>query len=166
MPPPPEGVLEIFLQPGEFHFGDAQTRIRTLLGSCVAIVLWHPRLRIGGMCHFMLPGRARGAGLLDGRYAGDALKLFLRELRRTGTRPADYQAKVFGGGHMFAGASAVEVAAANREAARRLLAQESFAVHAEDMGGHGHRNVVFDVWNGDVWIRRVPLQRGAGATAP
>lgn len=45
----------VTLQPGEFHFGGANTRIQTLLGSCVAITLWHPIRRIGGMCHYMLP---------------------------------------------------------------------------------------------------------------
>src|SRR5439155_18563598 len=47
----PTAYLEIFLQPGEWYFGDADTRIRTLLGSCVAITMWHPRRCLGGMCH-------------------------------------------------------------------------------------------------------------------
>jgi hypothetical protein len=65
----PEFFIDIFLQPGEFYFGDHETRIRTLLGSCVAITMWHPRLRIGGMCHYLLPmhrGRS-GKTELDGR---------------------------------------------------------------------------------------------------
>ena len=45
----PADAIEIFLHPGEFYFGDRHTRIRTLLGSCVSIILWHPRLLIGGM---------------------------------------------------------------------------------------------------------------------
>ena len=80
--PAPPDILEIFLQPGEFYFGDEKTRIRTLLGSCVAIVLWHPKLRIGGMCHYMLPHspRERHGQPLDGRYAEDAMHMFMREL--------------------------------------------------------------------------------------
>ena len=53
----PSNVTEVFLQPGEFHFGHARTRIKTILGSCVAITMWHPILRIGGMCHYLLPAR-------------------------------------------------------------------------------------------------------------
>ena len=74
----PADVIDVFLQPGEFYFGEEKTRIRTLLGSCVAVTLWHPKLRIGGMCHYMLPRRPRdkagAAEKLDGRYAalGDA----------------------------------------------------------------------------------------------
>ena len=32
----PPHVIDVFLGPGDFYFGDEQTRIRTLLGSCVA----------------------------------------------------------------------------------------------------------------------------------
>jgi chemotaxis receptor (MCP) glutamine deamidase CheD len=35
-----EGLHEVFLNPGEFHFGEGTTRISTLLGSCVSITLW------------------------------------------------------------------------------------------------------------------------------
>ena len=29
--------------------------LRTILGSCVGICLYDPELKIGGMCHIMLP---------------------------------------------------------------------------------------------------------------
>jgi len=54
---------EIVLHPGDWWFGGGDTRARTVLGSCIAITLWHPQLRVGGMCHYMLPQRvAPGSG--------------------------------------------------------------------------------------------------------
>jgi chemotaxis protein CheD len=162
VPPAPPDVLEIFLQPGEFYFGDEKTRMRTVLGSCVAILLWQPRLRIGGMCHFMLPhrGRPRNGGPLDGRYADDALGLFMKELRRTSTSPGDYRVRVCGGGSMLGRGKKLppeaDICRRNVEAARNLILGAGFQLHAEDLGGDGHRNVVFDLWSGDVWLRRVP----------
>ncbi|MBI5919398.1 MAG: chemotaxis protein CheD [Nitrosomonadales bacterium] len=159
----PEHVIDIFLQPGEFYFGDRGTRIRTLLGSCVAITMWHPMLRVGGMCHYMLPVRGgKPDGTLDGRYADEAMAMFQREIRGVGTRPEDYQVKVFGGGNMFSKQRHCElqqpcgnVACRNVQAARLLLDSHGHKVMAEHVGEHGHRNVVFDVWNGDVWMRHV-----------
>ena len=43
------------LQPGELIFGRGRGTIQTLLGSCVAVTLWHPQRRLSGMCHFVLP---------------------------------------------------------------------------------------------------------------
>jgi len=49
----------LMLMPGELHFGGEVQSLKTLLGSCVALTLWHPKRRIGGMCHFLLPSRQR-----------------------------------------------------------------------------------------------------------
>jgi chemotaxis protein CheD len=164
----PLDIMEVFLQPGEFYFGDEKTRIRTLLGSCVAITLWHPRRRIGGMCHYMLPHRPRrrAGEQLDGRYADEVMEMFLNELRQNGTRPGEYQVKLFGGGHMFNLADKLrrhaDISDRNVEVGRELAQQHGFRIQAEDLGGKGHRNVIFDLWSGDVWLKKVALQAQAG----
>jgi chemotaxis protein CheD len=150
-------AIDIFLQPGEVYFGEQDTRIRTLLGSCVAVVMWHPHLLVGGMCHYMLPkhhGKKRDT--LDGRYADEAMELMLREIRNAGTQPREYQVKLFGGGHMFSAHQAMScdhVGAKNVEVARRLMKQHGFSSCAEQLGGIGHRNIFFEIWSGNVWVR-------------
>ncbi|MGZ4959228.1 MAG: chemotaxis protein CheD [Methylomonas sp.] len=156
----PDFFIDIFLQPGEFYFGGRETRIRTLLGSCVAITLWHPRLRMGGMCHYLLPmrrGRPPGTEL-DGRYAEDAIKLYMDQLHQNGSWPADYEVKMFGGGNQFpdhANAGADSVPSTNIQVGRSLLKQHGFTIKAEHLGGTGHRNVIFDIWSGHVWMQHV-----------
>ena len=152
-------ALEIFLQPGDLYFGEGKTRIRTLLGSCVAITLWHPQRQIGGMCHYMLPQRPRPkpGDEMDGRYAEDAMQMFMRELRRSKSKPSDYQVKLFGGGSMFAQPSharaGMNISQKNVEFGRALMTQYGFKTHGEDLGGNGHRNVILDLWSGDVWVK-------------
>ena len=156
--PSPDDVLDVFLQPGEYFFGGARTRIRTLLGSCVSITLWHPRRHVGGMCHYLLPCRNRGkADAPDGRYAEEVLEVLVGEMRALGTRPEEYEAKLFGGGKMFAGLAQDEILNVSRRnvcAGLELAAKHGLRIHAEDLGGDGHRNIVFDVWSGDVWVRQ------------
>jgi chemotaxis protein CheD len=156
----PGGVMDVFLQPGDFFFADELTRIRTLLGSCVAITLWHPHRRIGGMCHYMLPSRARPdpAAELDGRYADEAVALFLDELSAARTSPQDYVVKIFGGGRQFtewAPAAGMRVADRNVEVGLELLAAHRLPVTAQHLGGTGHRQVILDLWTGDVWVKHV-----------
>lgn len=166
----PDYVIEIFLQPGEFYFGDEGTRIRTLLGSCVSVTLWHPQRHIGGMCHYMLPSRGGvNATAPDGRYADEAMRLFLREIATHGTHPPEYEVKLFGGGNMFprqtakwkknrpaAGPIPVgyeNISRRNIEAGRALMEQHGFRIKTENVGGNGRRHVIFDVWSGHVWVR-------------
>lgn len=155
-------AIDIFLQPGEVYFGDRDTRIRTVLGSCVSITFWHPRLLLGGMCHYMLPERgAARTGEPDGRYAGEAMLLLTEEMRAAGTRPSEYEAKLFGGGRMFSfdsGDGVLDIGTRNIEAGRRLLRNHGLAPASEHLAGVGHRSIIFDVACGDVWVRHMPEQ--------
>lgn len=169
----PEHFVEIFLQPGELYFGDRHTRIRTLLGSCVSLVFWHPEWLIGGMCHYLLPSRMRRhAGGLDGRYGDEAIELMLSQIRAAGARPEDFQIHLFGGGDMFPGINKNKsnpVGKKNVEAARQIIAAHRLAFLNEHVEGKGHRNLVFDVWSGRVTLRHLPAgvagqrPRGGGA---
>ena len=156
----PDSVLDIFLQPGDCYFGGAETSIRTILGSCVAITIWHPKLMIGGMCHFMLPGgRRKAPERLNGKYADEAMRLFMLEIARSKTNIKDYEAKLFGGGNMFPDLtkkqSGANIGEKNVEVTKVLSDQYGLKVVAQDMGKAGHRNVRFEVWSGNVWVKHV-----------
>lgn len=160
----PPHVMEIFLQPGDLWFGDHNTRIRTILGSCVAVTLWHPTRLIGGMCHYMLPSRVRPPGSApDGRYADEAMEALLNDIRKLHARPEEFEAKLFGGGRMFHHAfcdgkkCGNQVQERNVSSGRELVAGYGFKVKGEHLGGHGHRQVIFDIWSGHVWMKHTPL---------
>ena len=155
-----ETRVEVFLQPGDLFVGDADYQIRTILGSCVSITLWHPALRIGGMSHFLLPTRVGPANPAnsDGRYGDAALHQMLAQLRAMGVPPSQCQAKVFGGGNMFPKhmhPGVINVGQRNGDAARKLLQQNDIAVVSESLFGIGHRQIIFDISKGDVWAHQV-----------
>ena len=159
-----EKVIDIFLQPGEYFVGNADFRIRTLLGSCVSITLWHPLLRIGAMSHFLLSRRGGGAadyppdGLMDGRYGEEAMALMLAELRHARIAPSACQGKIFGGGNMFPQlqrSDALHVGQQNGQTARDLLHAHGIPIVSESLFGDGHRQIIFDVRSGDVWAHHV-----------
>ena len=153
-------VIDVYLLPGEHFVGDARHRIRTLLGSCVSITLWHPRARVGAMSHFLLTADGKpGAGHLNGRYCEGALELMLGELEAAGINPAECQAKIFGGGMMFPGIERSDnggIGRRNGETAERLLQMHQIPVGSESLFGIGHRHIIFNVGTGDVWVRQGP----------
>jgi chemotaxis protein CheD len=156
-------LIDIFLQPGEYFVADAEYQLRTMLGSCVSITLWHPASRIGAMSHFLLPTRGQDVSEvheLDGRYGDEALELMRQELLRAGVRLSQCQAKIFGGGNMFPAHTRnpdTHVGRKNGEAARKLLLDHGIPVVSESLYGIGHRQIIFDVSNGDVWAYQVEL---------
>jgi len=172
----PAQVIEVFLQPGDFYFGDQNTRISTLLGSCVSITMWHRTRLIGGMCHYLLPSRPKGnVYTLDGHYADEAMQMFQREIKAAKTHSSEYRVKVFGGGNMFHNTKkevsgrpvmnnrsnkfSMSVADKNVLVARSLVLSNGFTIEAEDLGGAGHRQLIFDIWSGHAWVRKPAMQK-------
>lgn len=145
----------IVLLPGEHFVGDERFRVRTLLGSCVSITLWEPRQRIGAMSHFVLAGR-QAPSELNGRYGNEALALMLDDLNVLGVEPRRCQAKVFGGGAMFDAETGLsDVGRMNGEAALALLHSHRIPVVSHSLFGAGHRQIIFNISSGDVWMRHV-----------
>lgn len=151
-------AIDIFLGPGDLYFGDRTCRIRTLLGSCVAVTLWHPFARIGGMCHYVVPTRRHQGPPqeLSGHYADEAIELLLLQIAATATSSQDYQVKMFGGGSQFTDLT-MNVATKNVEAGLELLKSHHLSLTSMHFGGTGHRQIVLDVSTGDVWVRHVAL---------
>jgi len=150
-----DAIFEVFLQPDEFYWGDSETRIKTILGSCIAICLWHPGLRIGGMSHSLLPSRSRGPDdKLQARYVEEAVEILAGEAKRAGTPPKSYRVKIFGGANIVQGTS-LAIGDRNYKIASAALAAAGFIVYSQHVGGTESRNVVFDISTGDTWLRRI-----------
>ncbi len=149
---------ERFLHPGEFYFGVRNEYIGTLLGSCIAITLWHPRYKIGGMCHFILPKQpgVHKDKVLNGKYADSALQLFEREVKKNHTALTDYQAKVFGGGNHLPHVSDKQdsIGVKNAETAMTLLMGKGVEIVVADVGEQWARRIIFELKSGDVWVKK------------
>ncbi|VAW71352.1 Chemotaxis protein CheD [hydrothermal vent metagenome] len=166
-----DGIISRFINPGEFFFHGSDCQIHTLLGSCIAITLWHPELKVGGMCHFVLPGQRsaftadRRNGELNGRYSDAAMALFEIEAHRRGTSLHEYHAKIFGGSNMLTTASLSEdelVGTKNTEAAIRHLSEKDIPLLVAHVGESGYRRIAFEVSSGDVWVKHELLQKFIG----
>ena len=155
----PDTVVDVFLQPGEFHFGERNARIRTILGSCVSLVFWHPERLVGGMCHYLLPTRRMGSRCdgLDGRYGDEAITLMIQSIRGRGLKPEEFRVRVFGGGNMFPELACQRagkpIGQQNVEAARALIRSHCLQCVGAHVEGVGHRHLIFDVWSGRVMVR-------------
>lgn len=153
------GIRKVFLHPGDFVFGEPGTHVHTVLGSCIAICLWHPVLHIGGMCHFVLPFRPKGTPVTteyDGRYGDEAMNLFDQAIKLHQTSYKDYQGKIFGGANMFGkSAKSDEDLIGERNAAKamQLLMQRKIEINVVHVGEQGHRRIAMDVGSGDVWVK-------------
>ena len=144
-------IMAVKVLPGEHYVSTAgQEMIVTVLGSCVAACVWEPRMKIGGMNHFMLPDSGSG---MEGapvdksmRYGNHAMEELINDLMRRGARREALEIKVFGGGNVVAAMNtggSVPIGDRNALFVRRYLNDEGLRIAAEDLGGPHPRRIHF-----------------------
>ncbi len=136
---------------GQVALGKAPTLLCSVLGSCVGLALYHPRLKTGGLAHIVLP-TASGRGALPGKFADTALPHLLAELARIGAPREGLVAKIAGGACMFGVSGPLQIGDSNIEAVQTLLAKQNIRIVARDVGGQKGRRVTLDCSNGDLIV--------------
>ncbi len=147
---PALSIREITLWAGDLAVASQPCRMTTVLGSCVAVCLFDPVHNYGGMNHYLLPD-----GEPTARCGRWAIRRLVERLESIGSARCDLQAKIFGGAtpmSMAAGPGGVGVA--NTQIARQVLQELNIPILAERVGGGPGMRIVFENWNGVVWMRR------------
>lgn len=126
------------------------------LGSCVAIVVYDARTRVGGMAHVLLPNESMSRDRSNrAKFPSTAVPLLLEEMRQLGAR-GPFTAKLVGGASMFAALlpiGGVNMGQRNVDAARRALVDAGVSVVAQDTGGGYGRSVYLHVSDGRVLVK-------------
>jgi chemotaxis protein CheD len=128
--------------------------LKTILGSCVGVIVRDPDRRVSGLAHIMLPVRRRDDEA-TGKYADSAIPALLARLATSGGRMGSLQALLIGGAQMFPmGNSAIgSIGDLNVEAARKALQEKKIPIVFEDTGGKAGRTVTFDNVTGKVLVK-------------
>lgn len=148
----------LFLHPGELYAGRRPLLVKTILGSCVSITLWHPTIKMAGMCHFVLPQRLRNsepsAVDCDGRYGQDAVRFLLAATRAIDPNPAHFQVGMFGGASINeTGPRPMSIGGKNIQLAQQQLQQLGFRVDQMDVAGRGSRVLQLNTETGTITMK-------------
>jgi len=139
---------------------DPQVTLSCLgVGSCIALCMYDPENKIGGMAHIVLPISNNSARAKENptKYADIAIPELLQQMRQQGAVRSKIVTKISGGAQMFNSASSntFDTGARNIEAVKKVLAEEVIKVSAEDTGGRKGRTVRLFVDTGSVSVKTV-----------
>lgn len=107
--------------------------LHTLLGSCVAVCLYDPSLRAGGMNHILLPS-CRNCKK-NTRWGVHAMELLINDLMNLGGDRRRFIAKAFGGANILENIKMPPIGDGNAKFVREFLARERIPLVAERLGG-------------------------------
>jgi len=149
-------VKRVTISIGDYYASREPAVITTLLGSCVAVCLFDPISRVGGMNHILLPGRADLKRYnLSARYGINAMELLINAVMKRGAERRRIKAKVFGGASVLPGL--IEEQAVGRKLSEFVLSfleNEGIPILSRDLGGLCVRNMVFHTRTGDVYLKK------------
>lgn len=162
---PMEGVVSPFelnfhhLGIGHLVVTGGPKPIMTVLGSCLALVVFAPQRQITGIIHAIFPNRGDTAAHEDRHFVREGFEeLFLKMCR--GSRPGETLIyKLFGGASMMnkspKGPAFMQPGAGemNLVEARAWLDRRKIQLKAEDVGGLVGRKLIVNPVTGEVHVR-------------
>ena len=128
------------------------------IGSCVAISVFDPLLRVGGMAHMVLPesdGKEIG---FRAKYVDAGIPFLIEELLKHGANKSRMIAKMAGGARMFlvpGDNGRLNIGERNIAMTEQVLARHGIPIAAADVGGDCGRSVYLYVETGETVVKTV-----------
>lgn len=142
--------LQHFLYPSTLFASKEPYVINTILGSCIAVCLFDPVLKIGGMNHYMLPNWS-GNDLVSPKYGNIAIEKLIEKMLLLGSKKSNLTAKVFGGGDLISPEkNSLHIGDRNTKVAEIMLVEHKIPIIASSTGGNRGRKILFYTGTGEV----------------
>jgi chemotaxis protein CheD len=126
------------------------------LGSCIAVALYDPVSKVGGMLHYMLPESALDAQKARQNpfmFADTGIKTLLEAVTANGCNPRRMVVRLAGGAQVLDGEGVFQIGKRNYLAARRILWKAGILISAEAVGGEVSRTTRLELATGRMWVR-------------
>jgi chemotaxis protein CheD len=126
------------------------------LGSCIAVVVYDPIRKAGGMLHFQLPAaqlspeRARQS---PGTFADTGIPLLFERMYALGAQKKHIVTKAAGGGNFHGDSGTFDIGKRNHTTMRKIFWKAQVLIAAEDVGGNRSRTVRLFLDTGQVTVQ-------------
>jgi chemotaxis protein CheD len=160
-PPPPRAAEKLrTVAIGELVVSAAPEDVLVAygLGSCVAICLYDPVARVGGMLHALLPSAPTRieVACVSARFVEQGVPLLLEAMQRISARGSRLIAWVCGGARILSAPGfeqSLSIGERNVQAAEEALRLAGLRIKSQDIGGRRGRTVKIYAATGRVTVK-------------
>ncbi len=151
----------VYLKPGEMYITEKPTLVSTVLGSCVSVTMFNPRLKIGAICHGLLPtykAKLSCRSLMEEyKYVNSSIDNMVKKYKGYGVCSRELEVKIFGGSEMMHAkpdvVPIVSIGIQNVQAAIHTIKSNGLSSIATNVGGASGRKLYFNTQTGDVFMK-------------
>lgn len=125
------------------------------LGSCIAVMVYDPVVRVGGMIHFMLPFSKTApekAAERPAMFCDTGVPILFESMYRLGAKKENIIVRIAGGGKLWEDSGTFDIGRRNYTALRKLFWINNVIITAEDVGGNKSRTARLYLSDGRVTI--------------
>lgn len=126
------------------------------LGSCIAVVVYDPVHKVGGMIHYMLPQSSVApdkALVKPAMFADTGVPLLFHTMYDRGCSKKQLVVKVVGGSKLYEDNGTFDIGRRNYVIVRQMLWKAGVIISAEDVAGAKSRTTKLYIDSGRVTVR-------------
>jgi chemotaxis protein CheD len=130
---------------------DDEVLITYSLGSCIAVAIYDPALRLGGLIHCMLPLSKVNKEKANSRpfmFVDTGMQVMLGQLFEYGLRKNRAVIHVAGGAQVLDSHGVFKIGERNFTVLRKILWKNGLLMHTQEVGGNKSRTVSLNIKTG------------------
>jgi chemotaxis protein CheD len=149
--------VKVFLKPGEIYVGREPAEVSTILGSCVSVTMFSGRLKLGAICHALLPSGRASEDKDKFRYVDTSILYMLEIFEKMGVTSRELEIKLLGGADVIEriNGNGTTIGTKNIETALQVLKSRSLELTGSHVGGTVGRKIHFCTRTGKVLLKRI-----------
>ncbi len=126
------------------------------LGSCIAVAVYDPQVKVGGLLHYMLPDSTldpEKAREHPGMFADTGIPLLFKSCYKLGAEKRRMIIKIAGGARIMDDTNYFRIGQKNLTALRKIFWKNNVLIDAEDIGENFNRTVRLEISTGKFLVK-------------
>ncbi|MHB9099756.1 MAG: chemotaxis protein CheD [Syntrophales bacterium] len=135
---------------------DMDCLVTYALGSCIAVAVYDPQVKVGGLLHYMLPDSTldfEKAREHPGMFADTGIPLLFKSCYKFGAEKKRMIIKIAGGARIMDDTNYFRIGQKNLTALRKIFWKNNVLIDAEDIGENFNRTVRLEVSTGRFLVK-------------
>ena len=126
------------------------------LGSCIAVAVYDPLVKVGGLLHYMLPDStldSQKAREYPGMFADTGIPFLFKSCYKLGAEKRRMIIKIAGGARIMDDTNYFRIGQKNITALRKIFWKNNVMIDAEDTGENFNRTVRLEISTGRFFVK-------------
>jgi len=135
---------------------EADCLVTYALGSCIAVAVYDPTVKVGGLLHYMLPDSTLDAEKAKERpemFADTGIPLLFKTCYKFGAEKKRMIIKIAGGARIMDDTNYFRIGQKNITALRKIFWKNNVLIDAEDVGENFNRTVRLEIATGKFLVK-------------